>query len=171
MRPLLPLLALLLMMGGCASPLLKTPREEDTRPARRRAYERLLQCIEPGMTRRQLYALLPPRRIPQVSRPMIAIGGIYTFSFPREEYPLDRDFSLVVEFRLASDRDIARYLSLQHKSPSSQNMDDELVSRPFLHGPAGPKHQTLHIGMTTRDDLSLKLITKEPHQEFPIDDP
>jgi len=66
--------------------------------ARHRAYKRLLSFIAPGMTRRQLYALLPPARPPEIDAELYSSAGVYTLVFVGETYPLDEDFSLSVLF-------------------------------------------------------------------------
>lgn len=141
------------LLSGCANP-------RDPLASRERAYERLLSFIEPGMTRRQLYALLPPRRTPVAhwSGP-ITMSGVYggglgldlTYS---ERHELDRQFFLLVQYRLADPREFPR-LRVDIPKPgtaisgnaidallfgswsekrikSAQNLDDEVVSRPDL---------------------------------------
>jgi hypothetical protein len=95
--------------------------------ARRRAYERLLSFIEPGMTRRQIYALLPPRRTPSALPPSVfAVAGIPIYAHHSELHSLDADFSLFVQYRVANRREYpSRWLPL----PNAPNALDRL-----LHG-------------------------------------
>lgn len=77
---------------------------------RRESYEKLVALIQPGMTRRQLYALLPPKEVPRASPP-IAFGGspMNWYFHHKEEHMLDRDFRLDVEYKLASHRELRLY--------------------------------------------------------------
>jgi hypothetical protein len=130
--------------------------------ARRHAYERLLGFIEPGMTRKQLYALLPPRLTPSATSPtMLGIGGVYIYALHTEKHPLDRDFSLYVEYRLANPREYPSALSPAPTSTkrmlSKQNPDDELATRPTLLGPKVPHAKTvIEFSMGTYDELRSK---------------
>ena len=100
-RILFLLLAVALVVGGCAT------RPVDPLVARRQAYERILKNIQPGMTRRQLYALLPPQRTPEVeTQPGFPSPGT---QFHREWYPLDRDFCVMADYHLANSRDYVFY--------------------------------------------------------------
>jgi hypothetical protein len=86
------------VLTGCAT------RPRDPLTIRQQAYERLASFLEPGMTRRQLYALLPPQR---PARTNVPGPGIFMFGLPgpagyqSEHYPLDPDFQLNVELVLA----------------------------------------------------------------------
>ena len=133
-------------LNGCAS-------APDPVSARKNAYERLLSLIEPGMHRRQLYALLPPRRTP-IAYPNRAFSGNSTLSVPvvissMEVHELDREFSLFVQYRFAnpgeypnpqieigdiSDKAIDALLFGSWSKPikSVQNLDDEIAGRPTL---------------------------------------
>lgn len=138
------------LLSGCASP-------RDPLAARKRAYKRLLSFIEPGMTRRQLYALLPPRRTSIVVQP-----GMFTLppSPPSERHELDPYFSLIVRYQLANPREYPafRFDVLKGKSlisneaiegllfgpppkpvKSRENPNDQIVDRPVLVGPR--RHQ------------------------------
>lgn len=77
---------------------------------RQKSYEKLAALIQPGMTRRQLYALLPPKEVPRASPPGESIGPPLNLYFRhREEHMLDRDFQLAVEYKLASHRELRLY--------------------------------------------------------------
>ena len=161
------------LLNGCAS-------QPDPVLARKKAYERLLSFIEPGMTRRQLYALLPPRRTPVAypSRTLTvsSMQSADVFLHYTEEYELDREFSLFVQYRLA---DPAEYPSPRIKisnleyPPGSnaidellfgswakpiksvQNPDDVIASRPTL---MHPRRQGATTGTTSdrRERTSTK---------------
>ena len=77
---------------------------------RQKSYEKLVALIQPGMTRRQLYALLPPKEVPRASPPS-AFGGPPTnwYFHHKEEHLLDRNFMLDVEYNLASHRELHLY--------------------------------------------------------------
>ncbi|WP_395746011.1 hypothetical protein [Prosthecobacter sp.] len=83
---------------------------------RQRSYEKLVAMIQPGMTRRQFYALLPPKEVPRASPPglfgRLPLNGqppsdLYVHH--REEHVLDRSFQLDVEYKLASHRELRLY--------------------------------------------------------------
>jgi hypothetical protein len=61
-----------------------------------RAYKRTLRGVAPGMTRQQLYTLLPPAKKPQVQ---VAAGEIL------EMYPLDPGLYLSVRYTPAKPRE------------------------------------------------------------------
>ena len=148
-RTVLLLLALVIAFTGCAS------REQRELKTRKAAYERLSASIAPGMTRRQLYALLPPKDVPTASGPnsIIAVcsdppADIWKFAF--ERYSLDDDFAVSVEFILAR-RYKPRWLSRcaaitpnaidsllqgtfgpEKRGRSKQDMEDRVYSRPVI---------------------------------------
>ena len=95
--------AALIFTSSCAST--KAPVK-----LRQKSYEKLVSMIQPGMTRRQLYALLPPKEVPRASPPS-AFGGPPTnwYFHHKEEHLLDRDFMLDVEYNLASHRELRLY--------------------------------------------------------------
>ncbi len=77
---------------------------------RQKSYEKLAALIQPGMTRRQLYALLPPKEVPRASPPSAFGGSPMNWYFHHiEEHMLDRDFMLDVEYKLASHRELRLY--------------------------------------------------------------
>ena len=138
--------------------------------ARHRAYERLLSFVEPGMTRRQLYALLPPSCTPSAQHPSLSsFIGIAQYSPHTEQHPLDRDFSLRVQYRLArhSDYPPSSFTHSHHHNVSiddllfvhanqksilsRQNPDDELVRRPTLLG--GGFRATIYFDHADYNDL------------------
>lgn len=90
------LLAALSILTGCAN----IPR--DPLHQRQRAYERLASFLEPGMTRRQLYALLPPQGTPTFTRSTcLPSWGISALPGPAcwtERQRLDADFELDVSY-------------------------------------------------------------------------
>jgi hypothetical protein len=117
--------------------------------ARQKAYERLASYLERGMTRRQLYALLPPRR-PPIMYPKEPDSP---FAFPVlrlpnfELHPLDGDFALYVAYDLATSKDTAQVvirqptrlqeLVLARPIPrpgrkSKEDMDDVLNFKPIV---------------------------------------
>lgn len=95
------------VLSGCA-----TTAPRDPLVARQRSYERLASFLEPGMTRRQLYALLPPQRPARtgsVDVPGSSIFGLMGPSgFQSEYYPLDPDFVLHASFILAKAPTVSR---------------------------------------------------------------
>jgi hypothetical protein len=142
------------LFAGCAAP------PGDNIAPRRIAYQRLLRYIEPGMTRRQLYALLPPARTPLAVPPQFAaVIGTVCYTPQTEQHPLDDKFSLSVEYRPADVRAFPKFRLtpkwidefLFPKSPppkprpSRQNLDDELAARPVLRGPGVPAPRTVFM--------------------------
>jgi hypothetical protein len=128
------------------------------------------------MTRRQIYALLPPRRTPSALPPSVfAVAGIPIYAHHSELHSLDADFSLFVQYRVANRREYpSRWLPLpnapnaldrllhggvpdQRRVPSKQNADDELVARPTLRGPTVPySRSVIEFSTTTSfDDLTI----------------
>ena len=101
----------LLLLTSCASP----PRTD--LDLRSDAYKKILSMIEVGMTRKQLYALFPPMRRPIAKPPRITsiCGGFVDFVSHRELYPLDRDFGILVTYRLATTNELAAYEALMRK--------------------------------------------------------
>jgi hypothetical protein len=78
--------------------------------ARQKGYERLASFLEPGMTRRQVYALLPPYRPPTTfhyDARAQAYALVFAFPAPRgsqaESHPLDPDFEMEIDYILASE--------------------------------------------------------------------
>lgn len=96
---------------------------------RQKAYGGLLSFLERGMTRRQLYALLPPRRTPT-----IVVGAVdLVFVLPRADFqnefhPLDADFALHVTYHPNQ----TRSPRTRHSRPSQEDMNDLLDHRPIL---------------------------------------
>src|SRR5687768_2525655 len=84
-------------LSGCAT----TAR--DPLAARKKAYERLASFLEPGMTRRQVYALLPPQRPPTTWGPGSVFAlPISPFLNQVEFHPLDPAFRLRLSYTLAN---------------------------------------------------------------------
>ncbi len=161
MRRILVFAAAVALLAGCASPQL-SPQAK-----RRKAYEGLLTFIEPGMTRRQLYALLPPRRPPtMVPSIFFIIGSIDRSPHLQEEHSLDPEFSLLVEYQdhrprkaVSAQPSKAAYtgaispnaidallfgmLPPVKTGRSKENPDDLLYSRPRLRGPAAGVARTV----------------------------
>jgi len=150
-RHFLILAAILSMTAGCVA------RPADPLVARRHGYERLLSFIEPGMSRRQLYALLPPRRTP-TALPHMVYNNFYAgnYAYHGEAHPLDRDFSLYVQYRHANRREYpSGFGEVQVGNaifgpgpepkpiPSKQNLDDEIATPPILRGPTVPYARTV----------------------------
>jgi hypothetical protein len=151
----------ILLLPGCAF------REKDPVAARRHAYQRIIRDLEPGMTRRQLYALCPPRRTPTAHPPtLFGFGGGALHSLHTEDHPLDHDFSLFVIYRLANPREYSPRKYPQAKSiddlliasqqpwKSVQNLDDELAARPALRGP-GINEVSMGLNGTYSDTVVL----------------
>ena len=141
------LLAALCVLPSCAS------SQRNPLAARQRAYQRLISLLEPGMTRRQLYALLPPQRAPSytVSTSPFPAGSHFLpgpNGYYSEIHPLDPEFHLTVSYLLAhpdsppvvrhsiTQKAIDRLLfgpSFPTKTiRSKQNMEDRLFSRPRI---------------------------------------
>ena len=156
------------MLSGC------TASKRDPLSARRRSYEKLLTFIEPGMTRRQLYALVPPRKTPTATPPSLStVIGVAMFSPHTEQHELDHDFSLRVQYRLARISEYPmrsfpqniRTISGASASvsgvfpdcsrPSRENPDDELIRRPTLMGP-GIRTMTIHFENMAYSDLTAR---------------
>jgi len=96
-------LATMLSLASCAT------HSPDPLAAQRKVYEEQLLKIEPGMTRRQLYAVLPPSSAPEVTPAGFsgAIISIPLYDFHAERHPLGDDFDLRVEYRRV---EVRRYL-------------------------------------------------------------
>lgn len=95
------LIASAYILAGCAA-----TQPKDPLAARQKAYERLTSFLEPGMTRRQVYALLPPARIPTYrglpdSELQSILGLRGPFGMTSETHPLDSDFELQVSYLFA----------------------------------------------------------------------
>ena len=94
---------------------------------RQKSYEKLASMIQPGMTRRQLYALLPPMEVPRASPSGESIGPPLNWYFRhKEEHGLDRDFMLDVEYKLASHRELRLYEN--DMKARSKQIDEAMVS-------------------------------------------
>ena len=142
-RAFLFALVVMLSLASCAMP-------PDPLAAQRKVYEERLKKIEPGMTRRQLYALLPPCRTPTADPPVLRqIVSLPMFTLLTEEHPLDENFTLHVEYRLAHLKEYPDPLKqftaehptiddalskepVDHSCPSKQVMADVLSQRPVL---------------------------------------
>ena len=148
-------LTLAIALAGCSTPFRSGGGDEMiadfnravevNRERRRKGYERLTQLIEPGMTRRQLYALLPPKKV-------LATAGHDVFDLPpappsqQELHYLDSEFRLRVFYTLADPgHDIvpskrlttAEILSYTWEprvvwQKSKENPDDVLSGRPAV---------------------------------------
>lgn len=137
-----PILSIVLglVLSGCAS------SRSDPRGVRRNGYCRISSHLTSGMTRRQLYALLPPAETPRAEpAALFSLDGASVTYFPHtERYRIDREFEVIAQFRLATARDYQSYQRLATRNYSSidamtkpipqvasvQNMDDELLSSP-----------------------------------------
>jgi hypothetical protein len=161
--PRIFIIALAALLPSCA---LTPERREQV--ARQKHYEQLLARVKPGMTRRQLYAILPPIGVPIATPPQCsAIIGFAHFTPLMETHLLDADFSLRTQFRVAKvseypsawptsmDAFLARGTSTM---PSRQNPRDELLARPSLAGP-GIK-TVVNLG----GDGSLESLVVDPRQ-------
>jgi len=143
-RALFFFIAVLVFVGGCAT------RPVDPLVARREAYDRLRNNIRSGMTRRQLYALLPPRRTPEILPPLVDCGKCW---FYKEMYSLDRDFSLEVEYHLANASDF-----IARDDPGFSNFLQYIdQSWKRTHLPIGdkPRMDPLKIGLPQFDHPKL----------------
>ena len=161
--------AALIVLSGCVT------SARDPLAARRHEYKRLLSFIEPSMTRRQLYALLPPCRTPGAKPPsLFSIISFVQYSPHTEQHLLDRDFSLYVQYRLANLKEYplppfapgrrnnptiddiifgGTQLMATPSPPSRQNPNDELICRPTLMG-AGIR---AFIDLNTTDFTGLEV--------------
>jgi hypothetical protein len=161
--PRISVFALAAILPGCA--LTPERREQVTR---QRHYQQLLAKVKPGMTRRQLYSILPPKSVP-VATPLHcwAIISLPQFWPLRETHPLDADFSLETQYRVAKMSEYpspwagsTRPFALRGTStmPSRQNSRDELLARPSL---AGPGVKTV---VNIAGDGSLESLVVDPRQ-------
>jgi hypothetical protein len=165
------LIAAICGLAGCAT----TPT--DPLVARQNAYERLASFIEPGMTRRQLYALLPPQRpamtvavpdpgfssIPALLRPQ---------AFQTETYPLDQNLDVQVEYLLANSA-----LSKTWSFSSDSLIPPEARSRPLvINAHAVDVHYTasnsasLSISAAKIDELLFGKAAKSKRSKQNMDD-
>ena len=154
-RLLALLLTALCVLPSCAS----SPR--NPLAARQRAYARLASFLKPGMTRRQLYALLPPQRTPTytVSASPLAPGISFfpsPFDYRVETHPLDPDFYLSVSYLLAHP-DSAPVV---HRPITSKTIDR------FLFGPAFPTN-TLRSKQDMDDRLFFSPSVARSEQALP----
>ena len=147
LRLFLPAMVALVAFSGCAS------KSSDPLAARRKAYQRLASFLEPGMTRRQLYALLPPAKRP-MAQSCISTSGAFppACMMDREWYPLDQNLTLQVSYRLANPREYPVTSSSKFPAhptpkeidallfprlvPSRENPNDVLLERPHVFVPA-----------------------------------
>ncbi len=78
---------------------------------RQKSYEKLVALIQPGMTRRQLYALLPPKEVPRASPQSLFPVDSRSNQNLHENHRLDWDFQVRVEYKLASHKELRLYES------------------------------------------------------------
>jgi len=152
---------------------------------RRLYYEHLLAKTEPGMTRRGLYQILPPQHTPTASLPVLFSVDERLYFPHTERHPLDHDFFLAVEYRLARLREYplplappgrharmnlmglltgpANFRSL----PSCENAKDQLFRRPILcEGEA-----SLPVTFDTTDFRGLSIPHPHPAKAKVADGP
>jgi hypothetical protein len=172
-------IAVLWVLSGCAT------NARNPLAARRQAYKRLLSFIEPGMTRRQLYALLPPCRTPEAKPPAFwGTVGITQYTSHAEKHPLDRNFFLHVQYRLANLKEypLPAFAPGRRHNPSinallfgkvdsigpfgskyvasRENPDDELVCRPILID-TDFRHVVIDLGITDFNGLTVPKPSKD----------
>jgi hypothetical protein len=102
------------------------------------------------------------------------MGGVGIYAHHAETHPLDHDFSLYVQYRLANrseypsrpssppatanaiDKLLWAAIPDQRQVPSKQNLDDELTIRPTLRGPTVPHSRTIiEFSTGLYDDLTI----------------
>jgi len=89
------LLSLLTLgLGACASSKYRDAT------LRKKGYDRIVKSIRPGMTRQQLYALLPPARRPTASPPLTNSPASQGCTQREDTHPLDDVCLLLVRYQL-----------------------------------------------------------------------
>lgn len=146
---------------------------------RERAYRHLASLVKPGMLRRQLYALLPPKDTPLATPPGIeSIIGVAIFSTHRERHLLDSDFCLEVYYRIDNPKEYGIELRRGKPKalpPSTQpNSIDALLASPptniegveWSHGKTVPSCQNPNDVI-----VAVRLRSNMPTNEFLLSRP
>lgn len=168
-------------MTGCQNVinLSKSDDLQSHKDQRERAYRRLVGFVKPGMLRRQLYALLPPKDTPMATPPGIEhIIGMAIFSTHRERHLLDSDFCLEVYYQIDNPKEYGIELRKSKQKalqPSNQpNSIDALLASPptiidgveWSHGKKVPSRQNPNDVI-----VDVRLCSNMPTNEFPSSRP
>lgn len=168
-------------MTGCHN-VANLSKNDDLRrhkDQRERAYRRLVGFVKPGMLRRQLYVLLPPKDTPRATPPGIEnIIGMAVFSTHRERHLLDSDFCLEVYYQIDNAKEYGIELRKGRPKalpPSNQpNSIDALLASPpaiiegveWSHGKKVPSRQNPNDVI-----VDIRLCSNMPTNEFPSSRP
>lgn len=118
LKRLLPLL-LLGVLPAC------TQLRQNPNAAKQQQYQQLATQAHPGMTRQQLYAILPPLHAPQaeVPRPHTVVGILTLYNPQKEAYALDQNFEVVADFQLADTTGLDAYYEKKAATNQSTSID------------------------------------------------
>lgn len=115
--------------------------------ATQQRYHQLATQAHPGMTRQQLYKLLPPLHAPtaQLPNPYAVVGVLTLYTPQQESYALDQNFEVAAEFQLADTHGLDAYYEKKSATnqpqpvnpapvtvKSQQNPADKLVRSPSI---------------------------------------
>ncbi len=113
-------LSLCLLISGCAGFHFEKPGSGKDQTLI--AFSEIVEGIPMGITRRQLYAMLPPAQTP-IARPpvMVSMAGVPFFSEHEEMHPLAEGLCVDVFYQLATRKDFETYASKRERHPRKSN--------------------------------------------------
>lgn len=128
---LLPLL-LLGVLPAC------TQLRQNPNAAKQQQYQQLATQAHPGMTRQQLYTLLPPLHTPtaQLPQPHTVVGVLTLYTPQQESYALDQNFEVAAEFQLADTQGLDAYYEKKSATNQPQPVNPAPVTVKSQQNPA-----------------------------------
>ena len=141
-------------LASCAS----FKKEKSGAELRKEGYEALLKAVKPGMYRRQLYAVLPPYKMPMARPPFPgAFAGLQLYYAHLEKHELDEECWLAVRYQIKNGKEYPEQEPVATgKRPAT--IDELLVATELLDPP-------LHRKVPSRenpDDIILSISSVCP---------